>query len=176
MRVLKYLANKKLQHILHLSIREINNENIKQVKTFLNRFLFTLDQLRLFGVGGSINFDSLILSLEKCLLSVKSEFGIFHAKINSECFSRNVRCCRHMKEVYIQESIINIDGEVDFGKDLDYEITCLNFLDSGNKEYSNWGSNKDDITRIVKAIKNSGLSNSLKTLCLSRYSMSESDM
>ena len=121
-----------------------------------------------------MNIDHLVPSLSKCLPNIKYEFCTYNVQINSDSLNRIIKGCSNTERVMIMCSKIVIDGELDFGAHLDYTTHYLSFQTTGYEHdyFSRWKSNKDDLKQIVKAIKNSSLSNSLKNINMDNCGMS----
>ena len=89
-----------------------------------------------------------------------------HVSINADLLSRILKTSRYIKQIIFDSSKIDIDGDLDFGDDLQYFIKHLSFRNTGN-EFGLFGkckTKKDDLVKIFKAIKDSGLSKSLETV------------
>ena len=83
-----------------------------------------------------------------------------------------------MKRVIISCWKIVFDSEIDFDSSLEYKTEYLGFSYTGRENFSgcDWKSNKDDFIQLLKAIKNSGLSKSLKSLNLYECGWSQTEL
>ena len=98
--------------------------------------------------------------------NVHFEFYGKYLKMESESFNNFIKSCSNIQRVVISNSTINVDGELDFGKDIPYKTQYLSFYYTrfGVYNKSEFYRTEDDIIKILKAIKQSGLSNSLKQI------------
>ena len=81
-----------------------------------------------------------------------------------------------MQRLIIAYSKIVGDGDLDFGKHHHSNINYLSFMNTGYEYNSDWRTNKDEMIRILKGIKNSSVSKSLKTINMYECGWTESEM
>ena len=59
--------------------------------------------------------------------NVHFEFYGKYLKMESESFNNFIKSCSNIQRVVISNSTINVDGELDFGKDIPYKTQYLSF-------------------------------------------------
>ena len=98
--------------------------------------------------------------------NVHFEFYGKYLKMESESFNNFIKSCSNIQRVVISNSTINVDGELDFGKDITYQTQYLSFNCTSFvvKSQGYFNKTKDCIIKMLKAIKQSSLSNSLKQI------------
>ena len=106
--------------------------------------------------------DAILPHIHK--VSKEIYFRLF--KINNKDLSNIIKVSANCDRLILRGATIVNCGNIDFGKDLAYKIRFISFENTGRQEYSNWKKNKIQYNQIIDAIKNSGLFNSLNSLCL----------
>ena len=177
-RLFESLSQAKIPCIRRISLNYI--EWLMNADNFFNSFPNSLNSFS-FNYDANVSpskIDDLVPSLSKCLPKVNYEFAIFLVKMNSNSFNSIIKSCRHMKRVIISCWKIVFDSEIDFDSSLEYKTEYLGFSYTGRKDSlgCSWKSNKDDFTQLLKAIKNSGLSKSLKSLNLYECGWSQTEL
>ena len=85
-------------------------------------------------------------------------------KLNSNELNTIIKSFSQCKQVVIRACKIVIDTHIDFTITNDYKTDYLDFGGTGGSYYSNWKGKPLDFDKIVKAISECGLKQSLNTL------------
>ena len=114
--------------------------------------------------GGVQSISGYMEELKQCILKSKDKVAIVNSTLNSAELNQIFRTCKHVSRLWIWSCKIEIDSELDFGQENDYNIKYLCFRYTGNYDRTNWESNKSDMQTLFKAISNSGLRRSLNEI------------
>ena len=90
-------------------------------------------------------------------------------KFSSEDLCMVIKSSSQCKSLIISNSVIDASQKLSFRIDGDYNLEYLSFQGCGFDDKSGWYKKKHELLRILKAIKNCGLSHSLKKISLHNY-------
>ena len=95
-----------------------------------------------------------------------NDFGVCNLTFSVEDFKSLVVSVKHVKSLFIRNSLIPLDSKFDFGDQLDSSnIQYFDVYQSGNKDNGDWAAHPERFENLLEAISNSlALRNSLKTL------------
>ena len=153
----KEICKMKLPEMTRVLVNELDKEP-ESFNAFLNKAF--PEKCKLLCLNSSyrsiysplVDISPYMQNLTKCLPKVWKEASFWNFKINCSQFESLMKACKNTEMLSFKVCQINLDNNIDLDDTIDYKIKVLNFLATGNKQRSNWKSNKHRLENIVKAI------------------------
>ena len=96
--------------------------------------------------------------------------------MNYDVFSKIVQAAKNVERLVFRGLVFNKTGKIDFGRDLNYTISCLSLYHTGHESYCNWKSNKSQFNTILKEIKESKMEKHLQTIDVGTCNLTVADV
>ena len=154
-------------------IPEVNRITVKNIQnddpildSFLDEcFPEKLDSCLLRSKSSKLtDFKPYSCSLSKAIKGVVREICLHKFCFNSDDLENVVKSSKKCERLIISHSEVHWSEEINFTTDSDYCIKFLSFVGCGKFEETEWIKEPTSFERIVVAIKNSGIKDSLETV------------
>jgi hypothetical protein len=155
----------RLPHLKRLQMDYIPDNSTAVRQFFKNSFPETLDMLVLFiAHKARYSMDVYIEDIKERLTRVRKEIYLENFDFSKTTFEQVVKASNKWKRLIFDYGKFDAEQEFDFSGP-EYEIELLSFFNSDfNPPFNEWGKYPERLENIIKGIKNSGLSKSLKKL------------